>query len=242
MKKRPPNPLKGEFSFIKNFCFPPLGGIKGGLYFLFFLLVFSNAFAFEKTTLPNQTKLIFKPESSHQIVALQCFIPGLLTQERVTQSGLAQLTLEALLKGSKNKTEKEIFNALEPFGSKLDVSLARDFGLITLISTKDQFEKDLTLFLEILKQPAFNAGEIQKLKITLLQNQKSRLEDPFTVAMDQLQKELYPRHPYGKMILGETKTNEPGTRSGLCRFHFLSNLNRSFVRRLFRFPARKSHG
>jgi zinc protease len=123
----------------------------------------------------------------------------------VTQSGLAQLTLEALLKGSKNKTEKEIFNALEPFGSKLDVSLARDFGLITLISTKDQFEKDLTLFLEILKQPAFNAGEIQKLKITLLQNQKSRLEDPFTVAMDQLQKELYPRHPYGKMILGETK-------------------------------------
>jgi len=184
--------------------------MKKVIWGLCLLLIFSNAFAFEKTILPNQTKLILKPETSHEIVALQCFIPGLLNQEAVTQSGLAQLTLEAMLKGTKNKkgnkTEKEIFNALEPFGSKLDVSLARDFGLITLISTKDQFEKDLALFLEILKEPAFDTKEIQKLKLTLLQNQKSRQEDPFTLAMDKLQKELYPHHPYGKIIVGETKT------------------------------------
>ena len=180
--------------------------MKKVIWGLFLLLIFSNAFAFEKTILPNQTKLILKPETSHEIVALQCFIPGLLNQENVTQSGLAQLTLEAILKGTKHKTEKEIFNALEPFGSKLDVSLARDFGLITLISTKDQFEKDLALFLEILKEPAFDTKEIQKLKLTLLQNQKSRQEDPFTLAMDKLQKELYPHHPYGKIIVGETKT------------------------------------
>ncbi len=185
----------------------------------FFLLCFSNAFAFEKIILPNQTKIILKQEASHQIVALQCFIPGLLHQEPVTQSGLAQLTLEALLKGSKNKTEKEIFNALEPFGSKLEVSLARDFGLITLISTKEQFEKDLILFLEILKQPAFNAVEIQKLKLTFLQNQKSRQEDPFTLAMDKLQKELYPGHPYGKLILGSAQTVSPLTEQNVKYFY-----------------------
>jgi len=193
--------------------------IHRNLLTLFFLLCFSNSYAFEKIILSNQTKLIFKPEASHQIVALQCFIPGLLHQEPVTQSGLAQLTLEALLKGSKNKTEKEIFNTLEPFGSKLDVSLARDFGLITLISTKDQFEKDLSLFLEILKQPAFAPQEIQKLKMTLLQNQKSRQEDPFTVAMDKLQKELYPSHPYGKIIIGEPKTLTSLTQKNVQSFY-----------------------
>jgi len=193
--------------------------IYGGLFFLLFFFILSSSFAFEKITLSNQTKLILKPETSHQIVALQCFIPGLLHQEPANKSGLAQLTLDALLKGSKNKTEKEIFDALELFGSKLNVSLSRDFGLITLISTKDQFEKDLSLFLEILKQPAFDAQEIKKIKTTLLQNQKSRQEDPFTIAMDKLQKELYPGHPYGKIIVGEPQTLKALAQKDVQRFY-----------------------
>jgi zinc protease len=205
-------------------------------YSLFvFLLLFTancllpiNAFALnvKKTTLQNGLIILHSEEHNLPIVMLTLLIKATPLNEPKEKAGLASLTAEVLLEGTKHRKSTDISEEIEFLGASLDTSTSSDYTTVTLSVLKKDINKGFELFSDILLNPLFPEQEIERKKEIIKGSLKQREEDPSFVAERTFRKEVFGDHPYGRLTEGSGETIDSIKREDLIKFYsdyFLPN-------------------
>jgi zinc protease len=133
--------------------------------------------------------------------------------------GLADFTALALMRGSARRDTQQIYDALESCGASLSFSA----GAHTTGFSGRALAEDLPLLLdtlaEVLRQPVFPKGQVEKLRAQLLTGLAIRAQDTADMAALTFDQIVFANHPYGRPEDGTLETIRAIRRGDLADFH-----------------------
>jgi predicted Zn-dependent peptidase len=137
--------------------------------FILIVVLGSAAFAqfklpeYEKYTLPNGLTVYFMEQHEVPLVYVNAIFPGGAVWDG-EQNGLAALTAEALLFGSKDYTKDQIEQTFDFLGASISSGAGTEAAQVSISFMKEDFEKLFPIFADIIKNPTFPQVEVEKRK------------------------------------------------------------------------------
>jgi zinc protease len=177
--------------------------------------------AVERFRLPNGLTVVVQANPANPTVALRLGLPaGGIVEPRDTP-GLASLTAGMLTRGTAKRTALEFATALENVGASLGASAD---ALTTMISGSAQskdFDLVMDLLAELLREPAFPATELERLRGQVLAQLQQARTRPDSLARRAFERSIYPDgHPLRPETLEEAeRAVQSTTRDDLAAFH-----------------------
>ncbi len=157
----------------------------------------------EKIVLKNGLTIYHLQKSDVPLVSFRLLIPGAGTvAESEQEEGLAGLTAELILKGSKNKNAQTVAEELDFLGASLSVSAAEEYALMQGSALMENFAKLLRLAAESLLQPAFDAEEFTKERARRIDYIKSLKDNPAQAVPLYFRKAYFQNHPFSHLSIG----------------------------------------
>jgi zinc protease len=172
-----------------------------------------------KEVLPNGIRVIVRENRSVPVVAVEAgFLAG-VRAEPADKGGVSGLTAGMLTKGTKNRSAREIAEAVENMGAELSGYSGRNlFGLQGKFLRRD-FPQGFRLFAESLREPTFPAEELEKKRrevLGALKQQKDQLtQSTFLLFLAA----HYGAHPYARNPLGTDNSVRAMTSADLQAFY-----------------------
>jgi len=169
--------------------------------------------------LDNGIRVNIKEDRSSPIVSLQASFLGGLRFEQTAQNGINNFLAVMLTKGSKGRSSLEITKRVEKMAGSLSAfSGYNSFGL-TLTVLSQHFEEAFNLFAEILRQPSFDTGEMEKRRRLILASIRQQEDDLSRLVLRLFRKTLFGDHPYGMDVLGTPESVKKLTRKDLVEYY-----------------------
>lgn len=148
----------------------------------------------QKYELSNGTTILFTPNTSNEIVAINIFAKGgNFLQDKY---GISSLTASTMLKGTKKYSSLELAETLEDNGIKIAPSVRSDAFSVTVLTTKNEYEKTLAILNEIINNATFSDYEIEKVKNEKLNTIKQTRDIPMQVAIEEYKHLIFENTPY----------------------------------------------
>jgi zinc protease len=160
----------------------------------------------ESLLLPSGVKVLFYPSKETHLVSVKAAFLGGLRDERDDQGGLTEMLARAWMGGTNLWTEEQINEkidslaaSLSPIAGRNSIGLGADF-----ISS---FEDEVApLFLNILSNPVFPDEVVDREKTVLLEEIKSKNDNPSTVAGREFMAKIFQGHPYSRDMMGDVSS------------------------------------
>jgi zinc protease len=187
------------------------------------LIIVSISFAqfqlpeYEKYTLPNGLTLYLMEQHEVPLVYVNAIFPAGAVWDG-EQNGLAALTADALLFGSKNYTKDQIEQSFEFLGASISANAGTEAAKVSASFKKDDFEKLFPIFSDIIKNPTFPQVEVEKRKQRWIAELEQDRESPRRVIRSYFNKFVFGDLPYGNPIDGTKKSIEEITSDELRGF------------------------
>jgi len=156
-------------------------------------LISENKFT-QKYQLANNATVLITPNEINDIIAISIYAKGGTLVEKIP--GTAQMTSSVLLKGTKNYSSLELAQVLEDNGIKIQPGVKSDAFTITVLTTKKEYDKTLSILKEILNNATLDAYEVDKVKNEALQGIKRSKDVPLNVALDGYKTLIFENSPY----------------------------------------------
>ena len=151
------------------------------------------------------------------------FKAGYIEQNK---TGISSFTASMLSEGTKNKSGKEILNALDFYGSYFQVKSGEDDTVATLYCLEKHLANCLPLFIEAIAESNFPDKALNTLKRNAIQKLKVNQKKNSYICRREFAKNIFgEEHPYGKSNSAENI--ESIVRDELVEFHrnyILNNL------------------
>lgn len=148
----------------------------------------------QKYTLGNGATFLYTPNNVNDIIAISIYSKG--GQLLDSLNGTSNLVAAALMKGTKNYSSIELSQVLEEHGIKIVPSSDSDMFGITVLTTKDEYDKTLELLDEIVNNATFDEVEIGKIKSDKLNMIKANKDTALTVALEKYRELIFPDSKY----------------------------------------------
>lgn len=172
-----------------------------------------------RTVLDNGIRLIVKENRSNPIVTLQASFLGGVRFEEESQNGINHLIAVMLTKGTERQSNLEIAKKVERMAGSLNgYSGYNSFGL-TFTFLSQHFEDAFSLFGEVLRQPSFDAAELEKRRRLTLAAIQQQEDDLDRMVFKLFRKTLYEKHPYRMDSLGTMESVRSITRDHLREYY-----------------------
>ena len=148
----------------------------------------------QKYKLSNGATLLYTPNTVNDIIAISIDAKGGQLIEK--KSGTSKLTASAMMKGTKNYSSLELSQVLEDNGIKISPSTRADAFSISVLTTKDEYDKTLELLNEVVNNATFDDFEIEKVKSDKLSAIKRSKDIPLQRAVEEYRDLIYQNTPY----------------------------------------------
>ena len=148
----------------------------------------------QKYHLSDGATMLYTPNSSNDIIAISIYAKGGQLLDKI--AGTANLTAATMMKGTKNYTSLELSQVLEDNGIKIVPSVGADAFSITVLTTKDEYDKTMELLNEVVNNAIFDDYEIEKLKSDKLSAIKTNKDVPIKQAIEEYRDMIYKNTPY----------------------------------------------
>ena len=173
----------------------------------------------DREVLPNGITVLTRSNFNSPSVVIAGYFEAGALFDPDDQLGLAEYTTIALMRGTKNRTFDEIYQALESVGA----SLGFNTGIHKSGFNGRSLAEDLPLLLELLSEslttPIFPKAEVEKLRAQLLTGLAIRAEDTGDMASLVFDQILFKGHPYSRPEDGYPETIQNIKRNDLVKFH-----------------------
>ncbi len=169
--------------------------------------------------LPNGLTFLHKQNTSNRIVGVCVAYRTGSAQETAAESGLANLTLAVMRKGTESRKAQQIAETIESLGISLSDDAGEDFCSWSLVSTLDDLDPSLDLLADILLHPSFPPDEIENERQQVLAGIRMQDDDKFAFTYKNFRKTLYAGHPYARPVEGEPETVSALTRDQMIALH-----------------------
>tara|TARA_R110000868_G_scaffold4211_10_gene26586 strand:- start:43376 stop:44767 length:1392 start_codon:yes stop_codon:yes gene_type:complete len=189
--------------------------IKKLFFATFALLMVSNLSAQEEFKLPKYSKVVLKNGltvflmEQHEVPLIHftsVFPAGAIFDSKV-KSGLAGITADALVLGSKNYTKNQIEEAVEYVGASINSGVDKESAYLSSSFMKKDQKEIMAIIKDILLNPTFPSEELDKMISRRLVEMDQMKESPRSVLRNYYNKFVYGEHPYGNP--------EEGSKAGL---------------------------
>nr|WP_235355237.1 pitrilysin family protein [Aliterella atlantica] len=151
----------------------------------------------EQFKLANGTEVLLLPDPSTPTVTLSGFIKAGAEFDTPAKAGLAALTADNLLSGTKTKDELALAKALEDRGASLNFRALREGVDISGYSLKTDLPVLMQTLADIVQNATFPEEELELSRQRALSNLQVELDDPNRVARRTFQQAVYPEnHPF----------------------------------------------
>ncbi len=148
-----------------------------------------------KYQLENGAILVITKNTSNDIIAMEMASRGGNNLEKIP--GIASITADTMLKGTRKYTNQELSLLLEENGIRLAPSSRGDsFSLITKF-TKNEKELALDIFSQVAKDASIDAFEVERVKADKLYSIKNQKNMPDSLAFDEFKTAVWSGTPYG---------------------------------------------
>jgi zinc protease len=172
-----------------------------------------------REVLPNGITILSRSNFNSPSVVVTGFFEAGALFDPDEKLGLAEYTSLSLMRGTKNRTFDEIYNALESVGAGLGLNTGVHKSGFNGRSLAEDLPLLLNLLCEALTMPAFPKTEIEKLRAQLLTGLAIRAEDTSDMASMVFDNILFKGHPYSRPEDGFPETIREIKRGDLVKFH-----------------------
>lgn len=136
-------------------------------------------------------------------------------------SGVAALTLHMLDKGTTQLDAAQFAGQIERLGAQVKTNIRLEHSSVTLrcLTTDQVLEPAIELFTTLIATPAFDPGQLAKMKRQLLPYQETRHTTPQLRTRVEAHRHLFAGHPYGNPLGTTAEGIEAATVDQLKAFH-----------------------
>ncbi|MFC5283666.1 M16 family metallopeptidase [Pedobacter alpinus] len=161
--------------------------------------------AYQKFTLKNGLTVYLMEQHEVPTISVSAVLPAGAVYDGA-QNGLAALTADGLMYGTKSFTKSQIEENLDFLGASLNTYVNKESaGLSAKFAKKDQ-DQVLSILKEVLTTPVFNKDEFEKEKARGIQQLQRATESPRNVIQNFWDQFIYGAHPYGNPTSGKVST------------------------------------
>jgi zinc protease len=160
---------------------------------------------YEKFVLKNGLTVYLMEQHEVPVMDVSVIIPAGAIYDG-EKAGLASLTADGLMFGTKNYKKDKLEEELDFIGASINTYANKESaGLSASFISKDK-DKVLSLVKEVLLEPTFDAEEFDKEKKRLLVSLEQQKESPRSVIGSFYDKFMYGDHVYGNVVRGKIST------------------------------------
>ena len=178
--------------------------------------------AIERAMLSNGMKVVFAKRTTVPVVRVAlAFDAGNAADDRA-KLGTHALMTSLLDEGTTTRSSTEIAIEQERYGASIAASGSIDSTTVSMSALKPNLAPSLDLLADIVRNPAFAPGEVERLRATLLTRIATEMTQPQAIATRTLPPLLYgAAHPYGIPFTGSGTAEgvRAITRDDLATFH-----------------------
>lgn len=178
--------------------------------------------ALQRATLKNGTQVILAERHEIPVVQFSYQFPGGFSADQGRKPGTANFTMSLMTEGAGKLGSLAFADAADALGASLDASAGLDSMSVDLSALKENLVPSLALYRDLLREPRFEQGEIDRVKASWIAGIQQEKVNPGAVAMRVLPPLLYGKgHPYAIPFTGsgdEAAINGL-TREDLVDFH-----------------------
>lgn len=139
--------------------------------------------------------------------------------EPAAKAGLANLTASLLDEGAADMDAKAFTEALDEIGARFGASADKLDSSMNLATLSDHKERAFELMGLALREPRFDAADVERVKAAVIAGIRQSEENPQAVASKAFMKAVFGDHPYGRSSVGEEATVAALTADDLKAWH-----------------------
>lgn len=172
----------------------------------------------EIITLGNGVRIFADPMAGLESAAVGVWFRAGAIDETLEEQGVAHLLEHMAFKGTTTRTARQIAEEIENIGGYLNASTGYSrTGYYARVLRKD-VGLALDILADILTNPLFDAGELDKERQVVIQEIGEAADVPDDAVMEKLQALSYGDHPLGRAILGTVESVTSHTSERLSAF------------------------
>ncbi|MGH7985920.1 MAG: M16 family metallopeptidase [Candidatus Binataceae bacterium] len=179
----------------------------------------SSALEIKRMTLNNGAVLLVSEEHQLPMVTMAIAFDAGARRDPKGEAGLAELTAESLMQGTKQLKTTEFNRKADFMGSAIGVSAGHDYTVATLKTLKKYQGDTLKMLTEVLQDPGLRDADIERKRADMIANIKANQEQPGYVAAVAFRKQLFGASPYAHPIEGYADTVEKLTPEDVRNFY-----------------------
>jgi len=172
-----------------------------------------------RVRLSNGVPVFVSASGSLPLVSVAIGLRGGHAEESDDRLGLTYFTQQLMLRGTARRRAGQVADDVEGLGTALSTGIDRDglgFGVTVLEKHLDDAAEILS---EVLLEPELAEGQAERVREAMLAGITSIQDHPVRLARELLFPMLFPSHPYGRPLLGTTKTVAGLTAAGARGWH-----------------------
>ena len=176
----------------------------------------------ETATLSNGIKVYFARRDAVPMTRVTLSFNAGNSADSRDKLGLQNFVTEILDEGTTSLTSIEIAEQQERLGANISIGGGRDRTDVDLSAVNPNLDASLDLMADIVKNPAFNADDIERIRIQQLTAIEREENDPLSIASNALPPLVFgSEHPYGRGLSGNGTKQAVSTisRDDLQAFH-----------------------
>ena len=162
--------------------------------------------------LDNGITVLTKPLNTNNIVSVVVALKMGSLYESDEKAGLSELMQNTILKGTSSRSSEQIALELESMGTKISASSNREYGTISMQSTKESLYKSLDILYDVLLNATFPDDEVALQKRLQEREILVQHDQPIYRAIELMVEAHYGSHPFHKPRLGYPETIRELTR------------------------------
>jgi predicted Zn-dependent peptidase len=167
----------------------------------------------------NGLKVLVKRRQSAPTVAAGLFIRGGAQNITDKNAGIESLMLNAAAEGSKKYSREALRRELARTGSSVGSSVSNDYSALSMVSTRQNFDRTWDVFTDIALNPAFAAADIELTREKILTGLRNDEDSPDSFLQVLQDRVIYAKHPYSNDVRGTIETISRFTAADLRAYH-----------------------
>ncbi|WP_284124587.1 M16 family metallopeptidase [Parerythrobacter aestuarii] len=173
----------------------------------------------EETTLSNGMKVYYAQRDAVPVTRVALSFNAGSAADPVEKRGLEGLAMSLYDEGTTSRSSKEIAEERERLGAVISTGGGSDRSTFTLTALSANLAPSLELMTDIVRNPAFDEGELERVRTQTVTGIKQQMRDPRGIAQMTLTPLLYGANsPYGDAGSGTVESVSSITRDDLVGF------------------------
>lgn len=144
----------------------------------------------------NGLKVLVKKRESAPTVAAGLFIRGGVRNVTARNAGIENLMIAAATEAGKKFPRDAVRRILSGTGSSVGGSAGTDFSVISLASTRKDFDRVWEIFTDVAIDPAFVPADVERVRSQILTGLREQETDPDNFLTVLQERVVYAGHPY----------------------------------------------